>query len=53
MLRQVHVLDTYAADLIFQKAYLANILINLRDFEHTFYKINLFLKYQNEEFKRF
>lgn len=53
MLRQVHVFDTKAADLILQEIFLANALVNPRGLKHTFYKMDLLLEYQNGEFKRF
>lgn len=37
MLRQLHILDTTAADPLLQEAYLANALVNLRGLSHTFY----------------
>lgn len=42
MLIQLHILDIKAANFIFQKAYLANALINLQSLKHIFYKINFF-----------
>lgn len=53
LLRQIHIIDTKAADLILQEAYLANALVNSRGLPQTFYKMDLFLKHQNGEFKRF
>lgn len=51
MLRQQHIFDTKTADLIFQEAYLANVLVNPRGGSRTFYKMDLLLKHQNGEFK--
>lgn len=53
MLCQMHILDTKAAYLLLQKAYITNALVNLRGLPFTFYKINLLLEHQNREFKRF
>lgn len=53
MLRQLHIIDTKAADLLLQEAYLANALVNLRELPHTFYEMDLLLEHQNGEFKRF
>ncbi len=53
MLRQMHILDTNAADLILWRAYIANVLINPRGLPFTFYEMDLLLEYQNGEFKRF
>lgn len=53
MLRKLYIINTKAEDPIFQKAYLANILINFREMPQTFYKMNLLLEYQNKKFKQF
>lgn len=53
MLRQVHILDSNAANSILHKAYIVNALVNPRGLLHTFYEINLILEHQNGEFKRF
>ena len=53
MLRQIHILDTTAADPVLQNAYLANALVNLQGLPHTFYEMDLLLEHQNGEFKRF
>ena len=53
MLRQVHILDTSAADSTLQNAYIANALVNPRGLPFTFYEIDLLLEHQNGEFKRF
>ena len=53
MLRQVHIFDTKVANPIFQKAYLANALINLKEERRTFYKMDLLLEHQNRDFKYF
>lgn len=53
MLRQLHILDTGAADPILCKAYLANALVNPRGLPHTFYEMDLLLEHQNGNFKRF
>ena len=53
MLRQVHIIDTTAADPILQEAYLANALVNPRGLPQTFYEMDLLLEHQNGEFKRF
>lgn len=49
----MHIFDTKELDLVLQKAYLANTLINAKGQPRTFYKIDLLLKYQNREFKQF
>ena len=53
MLRQMHILDTTAADTILQEAYIANALVNPRGLLSTFYEMDLLLEHQNGEFKRF
>ena len=53
ILRQIHIIDTKAAEPIFQEAYLANALVNPRGKSHTFYKMDLLLEHQNGKFKRF
>lgn len=53
MLRQLHIIDTKAADPQLQEAYLANALINPRGLSYTFYEMDLLLEHQNGEFKRF
>lgn len=53
MLRQMHILDTTAADPILQEAYIANALVNPRGLPFTFYEMDLLLEHQNGEFKRF
>lgn len=53
MLRQLHIIDTNASDLILQKAFLANALVNLQGQKDSFYEIDLLLEHQNGEFKRF
>ena len=53
MLQQLHIIDTNASDLILQKAFLANALINLQDRKDLFYEIDLLLEHQNREFKQF
>ena len=53
MLRQLHIIDTKAADPILQEAYLANALVNLRGLPHTFYEMDLLIEHQNGKFKRF
>ena len=53
MLRQLYIFDTKASDPQLQDAYLANSLVNSRGLPHTFYEIDLLLKHQNGEFKRF
>lgn len=53
MLRQIHIIDTKAVEPIFQKAYLANALVNPRGMPQTFYGMELLLEHQNGEFKRF
>lgn len=49
----MHILDIAAADLIFQNAYIANALVNLRELPFTLYEMDLLLEHQNGEFKRF
>ncbi|MCJ1465963.1 hypothetical protein MMC07_004582 [Pseudocyphellaria aurata] len=53
LLRQVHIIETTAADPTLQEAYLANTLVNLRGLPHTFYEMDLLLEHQNGEFKQF
>lgn len=53
MLIQVYVINTKAANPIFEKVYLANILVNFKKMFQIFYKIDLLFKYQNRKFKRF
>lgn len=53
MLRQMHILDTTAADPILQRAYIANALVNPRGLPFTFYEMDLLLEHQNGEFKWF
>lgn len=53
ILRQIHIFDTKAADLVLQKAYLANALVNFKGQSNIFYEIDLLLEYQNREFKHF
>lgn len=53
MLCQMHILDTTAVDPVFQRAYIANALVNLRGLPFTFYEMDLLLEHQNKEFKRF
>lgn len=51
MLRQIYIIDTKAADLILQEAYLANAFVNPRGIPQTFYEKNLLLDHQNGELK--
>ena len=53
LLRQIHIIDTKAADPILQKTYLANALVNPRGLPQTFYEMDLLLEHQNGEFKRY
>lgn len=53
LLRQIYIIDTKAADPIFQETYIANALVNLRGLSQTFYEIDFFLEHQNREFKQF
>lgn len=53
MLWQVYIFDNEAANLQLQKTYLANALVNLCGLSHIFYKIDLLLKHQKDEFQRF
>lgn len=53
MLRQMHILDTNAADPILCRAYIANALVNPRGLPFTFYEMDLLLEHQNGEFKQF
>lgn len=53
MLRQLHILDTKAADPQLQQAYLANALVNPPGLPQTFYEMDLLLEHENGEFKRF
>lgn len=49
----MHILDTIAADPVFQRAYIANVLVNLWGLLFTFYEMDLLLKHQNREFKQY
>lgn len=49
----MHIFDTKADNLIFQKVYFANALINFKDQPDIFYKMDLFLKQKNKKFKLF
>ena len=49
----MHIFDTSAANLVLQKAYLANALVNPRGLGYIFYEMNLLFEHQNGEFKRF
>ena len=51
--RQLHIIDTSAADMVLQKAYLANALVNLQGKAKCFYEMDLLLEHQNGAFKRF
>lgn len=42
---QMHIFDTIIGDPVFQKAYIANALVNLWDLLFIFYKIDLLLKH--------
>lgn len=53
LLREIHIIDTKAADPILQEAYLANALVNPRRLPQMFYKMDLLLEHQNGEFKQF
>lgn len=53
ILKQIHIFDTKANNLMFQKVYLANTFINFKDQPDKFYKIDLFLKQKNKKFKLF
>lgn len=53
MLNQMHILDLNVADPILWQTYIANILINIYSLLFMFYKMDLFLEYQNSEFKQF
>lgn len=53
MLWQLHIFDIKTSDPQLQNAYLANALVNTCGLRHIFYKIDLLLKHQNREFKRF
>lgn len=53
MLRQMHILDTNAADPILWQTYIANVLVNPRGLPLMFYEIDLLLEHQNGEFKQF
>ena len=53
MLYQMHILDTKAADLALQNAYISNALVNLQGLPFIFYEMDLLLEYQNGEFKHF
>lgn len=52
-MRQMHIFDTKAVDLILQEAYLANFLVNLQERLNLFYKIDLLLEHHNGKFKQF
>lgn len=53
ILRQLHIFDINAADLVLQEAYLAKSLVNLVGEGNTFYKMDLLLKHPNGRFKQF
>ena len=53
IMRQVYYFDIKVADHIFQKAYLANFLVNFQELSDLFYKIDLLLEHQNGKFKQF
>lgn len=53
LLKQLHKIDTNAADPVLQEVHLVNKLVNSQDFPETFYNIGLLLKHQNGKFKRF
>lgn len=53
LLRQMHIFDTTTANLILQKAYLANALVNPQGLGHIFFEMDLLFEHQNGEFKRF
>lgn len=53
LLRQIHIMDTNAADLVLQDTYLANALVNPRGLSYNFYEMDLLLEHQNSEFKHF
>lgn len=45
ILYQIHILDTTIANLMLQKVYITNMLVNLQGLLFTFYPIDLLLKY--------
>ncbi len=45
MLRQIHILDTTAADLVLQRAYIANALVNFQCLPFTLYEMDLLLEH--------
>lgn len=53
MLHQIYIFDINVANPVLQNAYIANALVNLRGLPFNFYKMDLFLEYQNKKFKRF
>lgn len=53
ILKQLHIFDTKAIDPVLQKTYLANSFVNFKGQSRTFYEMDLLLKYQTGEFKRF
>lgn len=52
-LHQLHIINTSAADMVLQKAYLANAIVNLQGKARCFYEMDLLLEHQNGAFKRF
>ena len=56
MLQQLHIIDISASNPILKQVFLTNTLVNPQSKKDSFFKINLFFKYQkyqNGEFKRF
>lgn len=53
MLKQLHIMDITASNLILQQVFFANVLVNPQGQKDLFYKIDLLLEYQNREFKQF
>lgn len=51
ILKQFHILNTKAVNLLLQKAHLTNALVNSLKLLYIFYKIDLLLKYQKKKFK--
>lgn len=53
MLRQIHIINTKAANPMFQEGYLTNVLVNPRGKPLTFYEMDLLLEHQKKKFKWF
>ena len=52
-LYQLHIIDISAVDVVIQKMYLANAIVNFQEKAWYFYEMDLLLEYQNEAFTCF